>query len=89
MLEVFWSYQMKRALSIVAMLALAAVPAAAQTEGKISVGGSVSYVIPTDSEVDRSWARSARAAQPQEGLGYCRRPELVSRRHRQSSTDRR
>ena len=43
---------MKRALSIVAMLALAAVPAAAQTKGKISIGGSVTYVIPTDGEVD-------------------------------------
>ena len=43
---------MRRVVSIVALLALSALPAAAQTKGKISIGGSISYVIPTDGEVD-------------------------------------
>lgn len=43
---------MKRVLSIVTLLVLAAVPAAAQTEGKISIGGTVTYAVLTDSEVD-------------------------------------
>ena len=39
-------------LVLVAMVVLgSAVSAAAQTEGKISVGGSVTFVKPTDSEV--------------------------------------
>jgi hypothetical protein len=42
---------MKRALSIATLFLLVALPASAQTKGKISIGGSVTYVIPTDSEV--------------------------------------
>ena len=42
---------MKRVLSLVAMLVLVAVPAAAQTKGRVSIGGTVTYVYPTDSEV--------------------------------------
>lgn len=39
-------------LAVVAMLVLgSAIPAAAQTEGKVSVGGSVTFVKPTDSDV--------------------------------------
>ena len=43
---------MKRVLSIVTLLLLLAVPAAAQTKGKVSIGGTVTYAILTDSEVD-------------------------------------
>ena len=42
---------MTRALTIAALLLTFAVPAAAQTKGRISVGGTVTYVKPTDSEV--------------------------------------
>lgn len=42
---------MQRVLSIVTVFLIAAVPAAAQTKGRISIGGSVTYVIPTDGEV--------------------------------------
>jgi hypothetical protein len=42
---------MKRILWVLAILALGAVPAAAQTKGRVSVGGSVTWVFPTDSEV--------------------------------------
>ena len=42
---------MERAFLIATLFLLAAIPASAQTKGKISVGGSVTYVIPTDSEV--------------------------------------
>jgi len=42
---------MKRVLSLVAMLVLVAVPAAAHTKGRVSLGGTVTYVYPTDSEV--------------------------------------
>jgi Outer membrane protein beta-barrel domain len=42
---------MKRAIAFVALLACAAVPAAAQTEGKVSVGGSLTFVKPTDDGV--------------------------------------
>jgi hypothetical protein len=43
---------MKRVLSIATLLVLAAVPAAAQTKGKVSIGGTVTYAFLTDSEVD-------------------------------------
>jgi hypothetical protein len=42
---------MKRVLAIVTILVLGAVPAAAQTKGRVSIGGSVTWVFPTDSEV--------------------------------------
>jgi Outer membrane protein beta-barrel domain len=42
---------MKRAFIVSALLFCAAVPAAAQTEGRVSVGASISWVNPTDSEV--------------------------------------
>lgn len=42
---------MKRALVLATMLLCFATSAAAQTEGRISVGGSVTFVQPTDSEV--------------------------------------
>ena len=42
---------MTRAIRIATLLLFLAVPAAAQTEGRVSVGGTVSFVHPTDSEV--------------------------------------
>ncbi len=42
---------MTRALTIVTLLLFITLPAAAQTKGRISVGGSVTFVQPTDSEV--------------------------------------
>jgi hypothetical protein len=42
---------MKRAIAFVALLACAAAPAAAQTEGKVSVGGSLTFAKPTDDGV--------------------------------------
>jgi hypothetical protein len=42
---------MKRALTIATLFLSIAGPAAAQTEGRVSVGGSVTFVQPTDSEV--------------------------------------
>lgn len=42
---------MKRALVLATMLLCLATSAAAQTEGRVSVGGSVTFVQPTDSEV--------------------------------------
>lgn len=42
---------MKRVLTIAALMLSCAVSADAQTEGRISVGGSVTFVQPTDSEV--------------------------------------
>jgi hypothetical protein len=42
---------MKRVVPIVILLGLAAAPAAAQTKGRVSIGGSVTWVFPTDSEV--------------------------------------
>ena len=42
---------MTRAIRIATLLLSVAVPAAAQTEGRVSVGGTVSFVHPTDSEV--------------------------------------
>jgi Outer membrane protein beta-barrel domain len=43
---------MKRVLIAVALLSCSAVLAEAQTEGRISVGGSITFVKPTDSEVN-------------------------------------
>ena len=42
---------MKRALTLATLVLFSAVPAAAQTKGRISVGGTVTFVQPTDSEV--------------------------------------
>ena len=42
---------MTRVLTIAALLVTFAVPAAAQTKGRVSVGGTVTYVKPTDGEV--------------------------------------
>ena len=42
---------MKRALTIATLVLFSAVPAAAQTKGRISVGGSVTFMQPTDSDV--------------------------------------
>jgi hypothetical protein len=42
---------MKRALAVATLVLLGAVPAAAQTKGRISVGGTVTFIQPTDSEV--------------------------------------
>jgi hypothetical protein len=42
---------MRRAIAFVALWACAVSPAAAQTEGKVSVGGSVTFVQPTDDGV--------------------------------------
>ena len=42
---------MKRALTIATLLLAVAGSAAAQTKGRVSVGGSVTFVQPTDSEV--------------------------------------
>ena len=42
---------MKRIVAIATMLLCAATSAAAQTEGRVSVGGSLTFVKPTDSEV--------------------------------------
>jgi hypothetical protein len=42
---------MKRALTVATLVLISAVPAAAQTKGRISVGGAVTFVQPTDSEV--------------------------------------
>jgi hypothetical protein len=42
---------MKHALTVATLLLFSALPAAAQTKGRISVGGTVTFVQPTDSEV--------------------------------------
>jgi Outer membrane protein beta-barrel domain len=42
---------MKRALAVATLVLLSAVPAAAQTKGRISVGGTVTFIQPTDGEV--------------------------------------
>ena len=42
---------MTRVLTAAALLLTFAVPAAAQTKGRVSVGGTVTYVKPTDGEV--------------------------------------
>ncbi len=75
---------MKRALMLATLVLFSAVPAAAQTKGRISVGGTVTFVQPTDSEsrvARRVWG--PRQAQSEEGVGNCRRPELVPGGHRQ------
>ena len=41
---------MKRALMLATLVLFSAVPAAAQTKGRISVGGTVTFVQPTDSD---------------------------------------
>src|SRR5262245_2912053 len=42
---------MKRNVILACLVACAATPAAAQTKGKVSVGGSVTYLATTDGEV--------------------------------------
>ena len=42
---------MKRLAVVATMMLCSALPAAAQTEGRVSVGGSVTFIQPTDSEV--------------------------------------
>jgi hypothetical protein len=42
---------MKRALTVATLLLFSALPAAAQTKGRFSVGGTVTFVQPTDSDV--------------------------------------
>jgi Outer membrane protein beta-barrel domain len=42
---------MKRALVFATLVLFSAIPAAAQTKGRISVGGTVTFIQPTDSEV--------------------------------------
>lgn len=42
---------MKRALVVATLVLFSAIPAAAQTKGRISVGGTVTFIQPTDSEV--------------------------------------
>jgi hypothetical protein len=42
---------MKRALTVATMVLFSVIPASAQTKGRISVGGTVTFVQPTDSEV--------------------------------------
>jgi hypothetical protein len=42
---------MKRALVVATLVLFSAVPAAAQTKGRVSVGGTVTFVQPTDSDV--------------------------------------
>jgi Outer membrane protein beta-barrel domain len=44
-------FRMKRALTIATLLLTIAASASAQTKGRVSVGGSVTFVQPTDSEV--------------------------------------
>jgi hypothetical protein len=46
---------MTRVLTIAALLLIFAVPAAAQTKGRVSVGGSVTYARLTDSDVESLW----------------------------------
>ena len=54
---------MTRVLTIAALLVTFAVPAAAQTKGRVSVGGTVTYVKPTDSadgtEYGNQWKADA------------------------------
>ena len=46
---------MKRLAVVASMLLCSVLPAAAQTEGRVSVGGSVTFIKPTDSEVQSLW----------------------------------
>ena len=46
---------MKRLAVVVTVLLCSALPAAAQTKGRVSVGGSVTFIKPTDSEVQSLW----------------------------------
>jgi hypothetical protein len=61
---------MKRTLVVAALLLCAAVPAAAQTEGRVSVGASITWVNPTDSEIRSllGWGPLIRL-NPKEGWG--------------------
>ncbi len=75
---------MKRALTIATLLLTIAGSAAAQTKGRVSVGGSVTFVQPTDSEVGSLVGIGPLVRlNPEEGMGPCRRAELVPRGHRQ------
>ena len=46
---------MKRLAVVATVLLCSALPAAAQTKGRVSVGGSVTFIKPTDSEVQSLW----------------------------------
>jgi hypothetical protein len=61
---------MKRALVVIALLLCTAVSTAAQTQGRVSVGASVTWVNPTDSEVQSllGWGPLVRL-NPKKGWG--------------------
>src|SRR5262245_2258191 len=61
---------MRRAFVVTALLLCTAVSAAAQTKGRVSVGGSVTWVNPTDSEVQSllGWGPLVRL-NPKKGWG--------------------
>ena len=61
---------MKRALVLIALLLCTAVSTAAQTQGRVSVGASVTWVNPTDSEVQSlvGWGPLVRL-NPKKGWG--------------------
>ena len=72
---------MTRALTIAALLLTFAVPAAAQTKGRVSVGGTVTYVKPTDSEVGPLVGFGGLVRlNPKKGWGVAGGLELVPRR---------
>lgn len=62
---------MNRAFVAATLLLYTAVPAAAQTKGRVSVGGSVTYVKPTDSDVKPlvGWGPLIRL-NPKKGWGF-------------------
>ena len=76
---------MKRALTIAMLLLTIAGSAAAQTEGRVSVGGIVTFVQPTDSEVESLVGIGPLVRlNPKERMGPGRRTQLVPCGHRQS-----
>ena len=69
---------MKRVVAAALLSLLMAVPAFAQTKGRVSVGGTVTWVKPTDSEVGSLCrCRGARSPESEKGLGRGGRLELV------------
>ena len=81
---------MKRALVVATLVLFSAIPAAAQTKGRISVGGTVTFVQPTDSEVGSLVGFGGLVqAESEEGVGRRRRSQLVPGGHRQPSYRRR
>jgi hypothetical protein len=62
---------MKRLAVVATMLLCSALPAAAQTEGRVSVGGSVTFIKPTDSEVQSLWGYGPLVRlNPKKGWGF-------------------